>query len=437
MVYVMSRDQRVEDNHALIAAWLHAKANNLMLIVSFNIYTKVKNRTKQQYKWMFEGLENVEQKLRTLGIPFNLGFDTPFEQLVQFDKKFNPAAFYFDFSPLRGPVNLKERFARKSQTPCYVVDTHNIVPVWVASDHEEIGARTLRPKIHKVLDEYLEESTKLTKQNFVSLNTQKTENHGFSEILETMNLEHINNYHPVVKSGEDEAKKVLKDFIDNKLEDYSELRNDPSENHLSNLSAYLHFGQISTLRVALEINKAYGLTNRSDKWKESRKAFFEEMIIRKELSDNYCFYNKNYDNAKGAKQWAIKTLNDHKMDKREFIYYFEDLERAKTHDPAWNAAQNEMVKTGKMHGYMRMYWAKKVLEWTENTQAAHKYLIKLNDKYSLDGYDPNGYIGIMWSIYGVHDRGWGEREIFGKIRYMNYEGLRRKFDIESYIEKWL
>jgi len=194
----------------------------------------------------------------------------------------------------------------------------------------------------------------------------------------------------------------------------------------SNLSPYLHFGQISAQRIALEVRKA-----RLDP--EAQKAFLEELIIRRELSDNYCYYNPDYDRPSGFPAWAQKTQATHQDDRREYDYSSEQLEKAQTHDPLWNAAQMEMVHKGKMHGYMRMYWAKKILEWTKSPEEAQRIAITLNDKYELDGRDPNGYTGIAWSIGGVHDRAWGERPVFGKIRYMSYNGSKSKFDVKGYI----
>ena len=193
------------------------------------------------------------------------------------------------------------------------------------------------------------------------------------------------------------------------------------------ISPYLHFGQISPQRVALEAFKIS-----ADK--KSRDAFLEELIVRRELSDNFCFYNANYDNFEGFPAWAKKTLNEHRNDRRKYLYTPEQFENALTHDELWNAAQMEMVKKGKMHGYMRMYWAKKILEWTESPEQAMKIAVYLNDRYELDGRDPNGYAGIAWSIGGVHDRAWNSRPVFGKIRYMSYNGCKSKFDINKYIE---
>jgi deoxyribodipyrimidine photo-lyase len=192
----------------------------------------------------------------------------------------------------------------------------------------------------------------------------------------------------------------------------------------------LHYGQVSAQRLAFQVQTLLGVNS------ESQEAYLEELIVRRELADNYCFYNSNYDNFNGFPDWAKKTLNEHRFDKREFLYSCDEFELAKTHDPLWNAAQNQMVRDGKMHGFLRMYWAKKILEWTPSPEEAQAIAIYLNDKYELDGIDPNGYTGINWSIGGVHDRAWTERPVFGKIRFMNYAGCKRKFDVIGFQEKY-
>ena len=227
------------------------------------------------------------------------------------------------------------------------------------------------------------------------------------------------------RGGSSEAAKELEYFLKNKLSRFFELRNQPGEEYLSNLSPYLHFGQISPVYVALMVNQHGG---------PGVEAYLEELIVRRELSMNFVHFNENYDSFDGLPTWAKKTLSEHEKDKREYIYNLEELERAKTHDPYWNAAQTEMVNTGKMHGYMRMYWGKKILEWSETPEQAYKYALYLNNKYELDGRDPNGFTGVAW-CFGKHDRPWTEREIFGKVRYMNDKGLERKFDMKKYLMK--
>jgi deoxyribodipyrimidine photo-lyase len=163
----------------------------------------------------------------------------------------------------------------------------------------------------------------------------------------------------------------------------------------------------------------------------------EELIVRKELSDNYCFFNTNYDSFNGFHDWAKETLNKHRKDKRGFVYSLAEFENTNTHEDLWNAAQRELITTGKMHGYIRMYWAKKILEWSKSPEEALRISLYLNDKYELDGRDPNGYVGCAWSIGGVHDRAWTERPVYGKIRYMNRNGAARKFDVDRYISRYL
>jgi deoxyribodipyrimidine photo-lyase len=193
----------------------------------------------------------------------------------------------------------------------------------------------------------------------------------------------------------------------------------------SGLSPYLHFGQISPLFVALEVKKS---------GKKGKEDFLEELIVRRELAVNFVHYNSAYDSFNCLPQWAKATLHAHLEDKREYAYSLKDLENAKTHDPYWNAAQEEMRISGKMHGYMRMYWGKKILEWTRSPEEAFRRALYLNNKYNIDGRDPNGFAGVAW-CFGKHDRPWKERQIFGKVRYMSSHGLERKFEIEKYVRK--
>jgi deoxyribodipyrimidine photo-lyase len=212
--------------------------------------------------------------------------------------------------------------------------------------------------------------------------------------------------------------------LEGKLDRFPELRNDPTLDYLSHMSPYLHFGQISPLFIALKVKetKSPGI-----------EAFLEELIIRKELSMNFVFYNESYDSYEAIPEWARKSLRSHQKDKRKYLYHLEELEQVKTHDPYWNAAQREMVVKGKMHGYMRMYWGKKIIEWSKTPEEGFRAALYLNNKYELDGRDPNGFTGIAW-CFGKHDRPWGERPIFGNVRYMNDKGLKRKFDVGEYVK---
>jgi deoxyribodipyrimidine photo-lyase len=221
------------------------------------------------------------------------------------------------------------------------------------------------------------------------------------------------------------AQELLMGFIRENLDRYPAYRNDPVAGVLSCMSPYLHFGQISPLSIALNI-----LETKSP----SAGTYLEELIVRRELSMNFVHYNPLYDEFSGLPDWARKTLLSHSGDLREYTYRFSEFESARTHDPFWNAAQREMVLTGKMHGYMRMYWGKKILEWSETPEEAYRTALALNNRYELDGRDPNGYAGIAW-CFGKHDRAWQERPVFGKIRYMNAAGLNRKFDAARYVAR--
>ena len=383
----------------------------------------------------------------------------PEDELSSLFHGMKPDAVYFDFSPLRGAKGLLKKLTDKvsngplqSKTSLCVVDTHNMIPVWVTSDKRENAARTIRSKIQKHFEDYLSEPGDVEKHPHAwtakakTLSDQKTEIDKAIENIDESGIE-ID-----FESGEDAAHKHLKTFVDNGLDDYAGDRNDPTQDGLSNMSPYLHYGQISSLRVALTMHhvangsgadlhlltssKMPKADNAKTKKMAGVNALLEEMIVRKELSDNYCYYEDEYDSVGGADDWAKTTIEDHDDDEREHTYSLEELRDAKTHDEAWNASQRQLTRTGKMHGYMRMYWAKKVKEWTNNAHTAVRFLIELNDTYHIDGGDPNGYVGIMWSVCGVHDRPWTEREVFGKVRYMNYDGLKRKFDVEQYEKQW-
>ncbi len=448
VLYVMSRDQRVSGNHALLAAQKHALAKKLPLAVVFCLYPKSGDRAREQYVFMLEGLREVEQKLSYLQIPFMMLIGEPKEKLSAAFAHLRPDAVYFDFNPLRGPKILQEKLAKKAKFPIYVVDTHNIVPVWVASDKQEVGAYTLRPKHHKRLADYLHRPEEIVLHPYAWPGTVISLSNLSKQIKTQINIIPKSSIEISFDSGESPANKHLEDFIENRLERYAVDRNDPSSGAQSGLSPYLHFGQISSLQVALRLQEVAVENGANLHFLSSPKmpkpedaettllhgidSLIEEMVVRKELADNFCFYNLNYDNLDSAPNWAKISLDTHRIDRREYLYSYKHLEASETHDPAWNAAQRELNMTGKMHGYMRMYWAKKVLEWTKSPEEAIEYLVKLNDFYSIDGGDPNGYTGILWSVGGVHDRPWMEREIFGVVRYMNYAGLKRKFDIESY-----
>jgi len=423
IIYWMSRDQRVHDNWALLYAQQIATSRNVELIVIFALKQNFLEATIRQYGFMLRGLEEVESELKKFNIHFHLLLGDPVETVPAFVTKHRSGALVTDFDPLRIKQQWQNEVSKKISCAFYEVDAHNIVPCRIASPKQEFGAYTIRPKIHRVIKEHLVPFPLVKKQDFSATVSKNNWKAALESLKVDLKVPEVTWCVPGEKAG----RRTLKNFIEDRLSNYSQNRNDPNENAQSNLSPYLHFGNLSAQRVALEIMKtgSHG---------KNAQDFLEELIIRKELSDNFCFYNKKYDSKEGFPDWAKKTLSDHGKDKRPYLYTIEQFEKAETHDPLWNAAGLEMKTTGKMHGYMRMYWAKKILEWTKSVDEALRYAIYLNDKYELDGRDPNGYVGIAWSIGGVHDRAWFDRPVFGKIRYMSYNGCKSKFNIETYIK---
>lgn len=434
IVYWMNRDQRTDDNWALLYAQHQAIEYKQPLLVVFNLVADYLGGGLRQLVFKIKALQELEKNLQQKNIPFFVLFNpvgspskNSAQQLIDFLQQHQAGLLVTDFSPLKISNEWLEQLMRKLKIPIHQVDAHNIVPCWIASPKQEFAAYTFRPKIHRLLPEFLEDFPELKKQPIKY--TFKANNDWHHNVKKAHNSLTQRVVPPVdwLESGEKAALKQLNNFLNQILPNYGTKRNDPTAHSLSDLSPYLHYGQIAPQRVVLEVERC----NTS---LASQEAFLEEIIVRRELSDNFCFYNNHYDSFEGFPSWAKTSLHQHREDPREHLYSLEEFEKALTHDPLWNAAQMEMVKRGKMHGYMRMYWAKKILEWTVTPEEALKIAIYLNDRYELDGRDPNGYVGIAWSIGGVHDRAWFERPIFGKIRYMSYNGCKSKFDVQKYID---
>jgi deoxyribodipyrimidine photo-lyase len=414
VLYWMGRDQRVADNWALLAAAQLAQQAKSELHVLFVMPAAFIGASARHYDFLIRGLEEVEQSLRAQGIAFHVRCGEPPREVVQFVNEFGIGAVVMDANPLRIVEQWKQQVSTQLEVACIEVDAHNVVPVWQASPKQEIGARTLRPKINAALPEFLEEFPQLTlarpsKSSAVDWQAVREYTRAVAAIP------------PITwcEPGEAAAARELTAFITQRLPGYAMARNDVSRDGQSRLSPYLHFGQLSPQRVALAVQA-------SDAPEEDKEAYLEELIIRRELSDNFTFYNPHYDSFAGAPAWALKSLAEHQSDARPVLYSYEQLEAAATHDPFWNAAQRQLIEQGKIHGYMRMFWAKQVLLWTPDAATAHAYVLRLNDTYSIDGNDPNGYVGVLWSVAGLHDRPWVTRPIFGAVRFMNKTGVMKR-----------
>lgn len=429
IVYWMARDQRVQDNWSFLYAQKLALRAEAPLHVCFCLVPQFLGATIRQFRFMLDGLKEVERECLSRDISFHLLIGRAPDVLPKFIRDNSIGGVVTDFSPLRVFNQWLDRLIDELPDGVSLcqVDAHNIVPCWLASSKLEYSARTIRRKIHDKLDEFLTHFPPVIKHPYRPRTRARNDWEGAERSLEVdMNVREVDWATPGTEAG----LAMLRGFCNERLKSYASKRGDPTHSASSNLSPWFHFGQVSVQRCILVVEKY------RRKHKASVEAFVEEAVVRRELSDNYCYYCKDYDKLAGAWDWAQKTLRDHAKDKRSRVYSRKTLEKAETHDPLWNACQIQMIEEGKMHGFLRMYWAKKILEWTESPEKALRVAIYLNDKYLLDGRDPNGYVGCMWSICGVHDQGWKEREVFGKIRYMNYAGCRRKFDVDAFVRKY-
>nr|XP_055058961.1 CPD photolyase [Misgurnus anguillicaudatus] len=429
VLYWMSRDQRVQDNWALIYAQQLALDEKLPLHICFCLVPRYMDAAYRQYAFMLKGLQEVAKECKGLDIQFHLLSGEPGHTLPTFVKKLNFGAVVTDFNPIRISLQWNETVKKDlpSDIPFIQVDAHNVVPCWEASGKLEYGARTIRGKITNLLPEFLTEIPPVDTHPYVASHTAEPVD--WEKELSSLEVDRSVGEVDWAQPGTSGGMAMLESFIDQRLRLFATKRNDPNSDAVSNLSPWIHAGQLSAQRVVRQVKREKGFS-------ESVASFTEELVVRRELADNFCFYNPNYDNISGAYDWAKKTLQEHAKDRREYVYTKEQLENAKTYDQLWNAAQRQLVQEGKMHGFLRMYWAKKILEWTASPEEALSIALYLNDHYSLDGCDPNGFVGCMWSICGIHDQGWAERPIFGKIRYMNYAGCKRKFDVAQFERKY-
>jgi deoxyribodipyrimidine photo-lyase len=424
VVYWMQRAQRGVDNPALDAAIAAANELEKPVVVFFAPVPFYPHANLRHYRFLAEGIPDIAEVLERKNAGFVLR-RFPEHGLVQFCEEVKPALVIGDENPMREPGSWREKAARKLRVPLWTVDADVIVPVKLL-EKAQYAAHTIRPRLQAHLPKFLLAPKNLSAKiswkkpkGFVSLAADFDITQGWPIDRSAASVSQW-------RGGSKEALRLLHDFVKHKLSGYGTGRNKPEIDHTSRLSPYLHFGHISPLTVALAVQK-------SDAPKVDKEAFLNQAVIWRELSINLVRFNPDYDNFECGEPWAHRTLAKHAKDKRPVIYAATQLENAETHDQLWNAAQMQMVNTGWMHNYLRMYWAKKILEWTRSPAEAQLIAVDLNDKYELDGRDPNGYAGIAWSIVGKFDRPWFERPIFGQIRYMSGASTGKKFDSKKYI----
>ncbi|MBN1191866.1 MAG: deoxyribodipyrimidine photo-lyase [Dehalococcoidales bacterium] len=425
VLYWMQASQRTEHNHALEFAIDQANKLKLPLLVFFGLTEGFPEANERHYRFMLEGLKEVKESLRSRGTGMIVRRISPEAGAVEYGQK--AAAVICDRGYLRRQATWRRYVAERIDCLLIQVETDAIVPVETASPGEEYSAATLRRKLHKTLPHFLvpvETATPLIDSTGMAAGSIDLPD--VSAAMSGLDFDRTVRPSPFFTGGSAIALERLERFILNSLDGYSQYRNDPNREGCSGLSPYLHFGQISPLHIALKVLDEAGPDN---------EAFLEELIVRRELGLNFVRYNPAYDRFAGLPTWAKRTLDGHRTDPRPYLYSRDELEQALTHDPYWNAAQREMTSTGKMHGYMRMYWGKKILEWTASPEEAFDTALYLNNKYELDGRDPNSYAGVAW-CFGKHDRPWATRPVFGNIRYMNDRGLKRKFDADRYASEY-
>lgn len=427
IIYWMQASQRVRYNQALETAIRIANKRSLPVLVYFEITDDYPDANFRHYFFMIEGLREIMEELEKMGIQMIVNYH-PDEKSPNLSELAKDAVMVVtDCGYLNFQLEWREKYAQ--ELPCLLIQVESdvVVPVESVSAKEEFSAGTFRPKINRLLPKYLHPiDMTIPEKSSINQDIASFSIRNLQGALKKLSIDTSVSPSPVFHGGTSKAEKLLQKFIEEKIYRFESLRNNPAEDYLSHMSPYLHFGQISPLYIALKL--------KSESPAEAYRVYLEELIVRRELAINFVYYNANYDKFKGLPRWAKSSLEKHQHDTRKNIYSIAELEHALTHDSYWNAAQQEMVFTGKMHGYMRMYWGKKILEWSPTPQEAFQRCIYLNNKYELDGRDPNGYAGVAW-CFGKHDRAWKERPIFGKVRFMNDNGLKRKFDMEKYIQK--
>jgi len=422
ILYWMQGAFRTEFNHTLEFAKYLANIKKLPLKLLIVIDLSYKDANYRHFKFFIEGILDLTKKIEEQKIAYHIKIGNFSETVQRFLD--DAEVLITDRSYLKFMQDIKKGIYEKTDTTSYEVDTNLLIPVKVASSKAEYGAYTIRPKIEKLQERFLNDFVKVEYFSDFYECENEIEGGPIDEILKNVQYLPPTSF----KGGESEAERILNLFLTDKFHNFAVKRGDPAFDNESNLSFYLHFGFISPIKILKEAKKV-------NTTPDNYATLFEQLIVRRELAHNFTYYTQNIiDLNSFLPSWAKNTLQMHVLDKRNYIYKVEELENCNTHDIYWNAAQKELITKGKINNYMRMYWGKKVIEWSSSPETAYKNLIYLNDKYALDGRDPNGYAGIAW-CFGMHDRAFKERPIFGKVRYMSASGLKSKFDMNKYIDR--
>lgn len=438
VLYWVQANRRVDSNHALAWAITLANLNRVPLLVYEGLTCSYPDANDRIHSFVLEGLPEFEADLKRAGIGYLFYLRrTPGDAndlVYRLAEK--AVALVTDDFPSFNVAGHNRRVPGRVDIPYYTVDSSCIVPMNI---HEKRAwaAYTIRPKITRELPQWL-------KPLLFSPPAKSWDDgllpSGLAEFRTTVRREKIpelvasctiNHTIPLSKSyrgGTTEARACLEQFLVSRLSRYSKESGQPSKKATSELSPYLHFGHISALEVALAVRR-YAAEHRL-----IADEFLEELIVRRELAFNFSRWTPDNETLRVLPDWCLKTIAKHADDPRPVTYTFEQFRDAQTHDPLWNATQLEILTEGKIHGYYRMYWGKKIMEWSPTLDEALRTMFRLHSIYALDGRDPNTATGILW-CFGLHDRPWSERPIFGQLRYMSYDGMKRKTDIAAYIRQ--
>ena len=427
VVYWMQRTQRALDNPALDFAVEAANALQQPVVIFFAPVPFYPDANLRHFVFLAQGIPDISERAHERGIGFVLR-RYPDHSLPEFCEEVKASLVVGDENPLREPRRWRERAAQKLTAPFWTVDADVIVPSKLL-EKEQYAARIIRPRLQQRLEQFLP----LAGNPHAKVAWQRPAGAAFrhdeatTDITEGWkNLDRSVGPVDSFRGGTGEALRLLDDFVSRKLAGYPENHGKPEVDGTSRLSPYLHFGHIGPHTVMQAVRN-------SNVPQAAKDDYINQFVTWRELAINFVHFNPLYDSLECAPDWAHRTLAAHAGDPRPVVYTREQFESANTHDELWNAAQLQMLHAGWMHNYMRMYWAKKILEWSPSPGVAYQTAIYLNDKYFLDGRDPDGYAGVAWAIAGKFDRPWFDRTIFGTIRWMSGDAARKKFDAEKYI----
>lgn len=428
VLYWMEHSQRAEANPALDRAIAWANRLWLPLLVLFVVDPDYPEGNARHFTFMLEGLKETMAALRERGAHASLRKGKPPAVAAEVARR--AAVVVTDRGYLRHLVAWRRALADAAPCRVEMVEGDVIVPVEAASQKLETAARTIRPRIHRALPAFTEMPPELALDVKAGGRLASPDDLPLDDVAAFVaGLGCDTSVPPVEHSrgGLSSARKRLARFIEDHLSRYGEGRSDIVNRNVSMLSPYLHLGQISPLEVYHTVRNAAPKPGNAE-------AFIEEMLVRRELAVNYVHYCQDYDRWEGVPAWARQTLEEHEKDRRPVTYSEEELEEGRTDDPYWNAAMKEMRVTGYLHNHLRMYWGKRILGWSQRPRDGYRITLRLNNKYFLDGRDANSYANVSW-LYGLHDRGWPERAVYGKVRVMMPSGLERKFDVGAYV-RW-